>query len=123
MLRECECEHIVRYHGSFAHAEQLWIMMEYCEGGSLSDVMEASGRCLTEVQISAVIAATVDALFYLHRRQKIHRDVKAGNLLLTSDGYVKLADFGIAATLGHSLERRRTVIGTPFWMAPEVITW
>jgi serine/threonine protein kinase len=122
MLRGCVCPNVVQYLGSFAHTDHLWIIMEYCEGGSLSDIMEARMSGLTEPQIAAVIASTVDALFYLHKRHKIHRDIKAGNLLLTSDGLAKLADFGIAATLGHSLERRRTVIGTPFWMAPEVIT-
>lgn len=122
MLKGCDCAHIVHYYGSFARAEQLWILMEFCEGSSLLDVMEANGRCLTEPQLSSVIADAVSGLLYLHERRKIHRDVKAGNLLLGADGEVKLADFGVAAQLGAGASRRRTVVGTPFWMAPEVIT-
>ena len=96
------------------------IMMEYCEGSSLLDVMAATGRCLTQEQASVALYGCVCALVYLHARQKVHRDVKAGNLLLSSDGVVKLADFGVAASTLATLQRR-TVIGTPFWMAPEVI--
>ena len=122
MLRDCESPHVVQYHGSFVHAAQLWIMMEYCEGSSLLYIMAATGRCLTEVQLAAALASCVEALLFLHASSRIHRDVKAGNLLLNSDGVVKLADFGVAASLQNSVTRRRTVIGTPFWMAPEVIT-
>ena len=121
LLRECDQPNIVQYYGCFAHEAKLYIMMEYCEGSSLLDVMAATGRCLTQEQVSAALSGCVDALVYLHARQKVHRDVKAGNLLLTSDGIVKLADFGVAATIQDTLQRR-TVIGTPFWMAPEVIT-
>ncbi|KAL1507586.1 hypothetical protein AB1Y20_007205 [Prymnesium parvum] len=122
MLRQCDSKHIVQYFGSFSYDEQLWIIMEYCAGSSLLDVMEANGRCLTELQLCGVLAGACDGLLYLHQRRKIHRDVKAGNLLLGADGEVKLADFGVAAQLGAGASRRRTVIGTPFWMAPEVIT-
>ena len=120
-LQECECPNIVSYHGSFLHEERLWIMMEYCEGSSLLDIMAATGRCLTQQQVAASLSGCVEALLYLHSRSKVHRDVKAGNLLLSSDGVVKLADFGVAASI-NAASRRRTVIGTPFWMAPEVIT-
>ena len=78
-------------------------------------------QCLTQQQVAAALSGCVEALLYLHRRHKVHRDVKAGNLLLSSDGIVKLADFGVAASINNT-SRRRTVIGTPFWMAPEVIT-
>ena len=94
--------------------------MEYCSGSSLSDIMEARGRCLTETQIAAVLAGTIDGLKYLHELSLIHRDVKAGNLLLNESGVIKLADFGVSAKLSDSMSRRGTVIGTPFWMAPEV---
>merc|ERR1719446_44358 len=96
--------------------------MEYCEGSSLCDVMEARALCMTEPQIQAALYGTLQGLIYLHSHKKIHRDVKAGNLLLTASGQIKLADFGVSAQLTTSTSRRGTVIGTPYWMAPEVIS-
>jgi len=96
--------------------------MEFCAGSSLCDIMEATRRCYTEQQIAAVMAGTLEGLIYLHRLNKIHRDVKAGNLLLSESGIIKLADFGVAAQMASTMSRRGTVIGTPFWMAPEVIS-
>ena len=122
MLKECQSDNIVRYYGSFQRGPELWIVMEYCAGSSLCDIMEATRRCLTEQQIGAVMAGTIEGLLYLHRLNKIHRDVKAGNLLLSETGTIKLADFGVSAQLGSTISRRGTVIGTPFWMAPEVIS-
>jgi len=122
MLKTCNSSNIVRYYSSFTRGSELWIVMEFCAGSSLGDIMEARSRCLTEVQISAVLAGTLAGLAYLHDLNKIHRDIKAGNLLLTDKGQVKLADFGVSAQLNTSISRRGTVIGTPFWMAPEVIS-
>ena len=122
MLKACASDNIVRYYSSFTRGSELWIVMEFCAGSSLCDVMEARSRCLTERQIGAVLAETLAGLSYLHSLNKIHRDIKAGNLLLTEDGTVKLADFGVSAQLNTSISRRGTVIGTPFWMAPEVIS-
>ena len=78
--------------------------MEFCGGSSLADVMEARGRCLTEAQIAATMAGTLDGLSYLHNRTPalIHRDVKAGNLLLAEGGVIKLADFGVSASIGST---------------------
>ena len=121
MLKACSSDNIVQYYASFAHKSELWIVMEYCAGSSLGDIMEARSRCLTEPQISAVIGETLSGLEYLHNLGTIHRDIKAGNLLLTDRGRVKLADFGVSAQLSATIARRGTVIGTPFWMAPEVI--
>jgi serine/threonine protein kinase len=122
LLKACKHSGIVQYFSSFVHQSKLWIVMEYCEGSSLLDVMSACGRCLTEPQTAAAVAACTHALQYLHEQRLVHRDIKAGNLLLDSDGIVKLADFGVAAIVGLTIAARRTVIGTPFWMAPEVIT-
>ena len=124
MLKHCSSANIVQYFGSITKDGQLWIIMEFCPGSSLADIMEARGRCLNEAQIAAAMAGTLAGLSYLHRRtpQLIHRDVKAGNLLLAESGVVKLADFGVSAQIGSTLSRRGTVIGTPFWMAPEVIS-
>ena len=76
VLKECDCANIVRYYGSVVTAAELWIVMEFCAGSSLCDIMEARERCLTEQQISAAVAGTLSGLLYLHNQNKIHRDVK-----------------------------------------------
>ena len=120
LLRSCDSAHIVAYFGALEHSDgSLWISMECCEG-SVLDVMEATRACLTERQISAVLAAALDGLLFLHRRQIMHRDVKAANILLTSTGQVKLADFGVATRLSSSLSAKHTLVGTAPWLAPEV---
>jgi serine/threonine protein kinase len=104
-------------------AGEMWISMEYCEGGSMTDLVEASaGYALPEDCIRAVCASIVLGLEYLHGVANVcHRDIKCGNVLLTSDGNVKLADFGVSAELSNTLNKRKTVVGSPYWMAPEVI--
>ncbi|XP_045078967.1 serine/threonine-protein kinase 10-like isoform X2 [Coregonus clupeaformis] len=99
----------------------LWILVEFCPGGALDDIMLELERGLSEQQISEVCCQTLQALSYLHQQHIIHRDLKAGNILLTMEGHVKLADFGVSAKNTHTLQRRATFIGTPYWMAPEVI--
>ncbi|KAJ7999832.1 hypothetical protein DPEC_G00198500 [Dallia pectoralis] len=99
----------------------LWILVEFCPGGALDTIMLELERGLSEQQISEVCCQTLQALCYLHKHHTIHRDLKAGNVLLTMEGQVKLADFGVSAKNTNSLQRRGTFIGTPYWMAPEVI--
>ena len=94
--------------------------MEYCGGGSVADIIAVTGQTLSEPEIAEVLAAMLLGLEYLHANRIIHRDVKAGNALLTEEGAAKLADFGVSAQLGSTMSRRRTVIGTPYWMSPEV---
>jgi len=116
LLSAARHEHIVAYHGAFRAGHELWIVMELA-GDSLADV-RAVAR-LAEDHVAAVCACTVDALAYLHSRRILHRDVKAANLLLSRDGQLKLADFGVATTSMESASRH-TLAGSPYWMAPEV---
>jgi serine/threonine-protein kinase 24/25/MST4 len=120
-LRRCDHPNIVRYHSSYVFDAQLWIAMEYCSVSALG-IMRQSRQPLAEVEVAAVCAEALRGLDYLHSVCRlIHRDVKAGNILLTEAGNVKLADFGVAAQISGTLAKRSTVIGSPMWMSPEMI--
>jgi len=121
ILRECDCEWIVRYKGSYKKDGNVWIVMEFCGAGSLCDLMAICERTLTEEQIAIVMKQALYGLEYLHSKRKIHRDIKSGNILINHDGDCKLADFGVSAELATTMSKRKTVIGTPYWMAPEVL--
>jgi serine/threonine protein kinase len=128
ILSRCDSPYIVGYFECFIRPPtekpgEMWIVMEFCEGGSMTDLIEASaGYTLPEDCIRAVCASIVLGLEYLHGVASVcHRDIKCGNVLLTDDGHVKLADFGVSAELTNTLNKRKTVVGSPYWMAPEVI--
>jgi serine/threonine protein kinase len=129
ILRKCVHPSVVSYFGSYLNGGDLWIAMEYCGTGSVRDLLDAlkyytngeDGTPLTEVQIAAILAGMLRGLEYLHSNRMIHRDIKAGNVLLTEDGGCKLADFGVSAQLHRTLSQRKTLCGSPYWMAPEVI--
>ncbi|MES1913896.1 MAG: hypothetical protein MHM6MM_006044 [Cercozoa sp. M6MM] len=121
ILKKCRNEHIVNYIGSYVHGQHLWIALEYCSAGSVNDLMAICEITLTEEQIAVVCRETLLGLRYLHSKKLIHRDIKSGNILLNHKGQCKLADFGVSAQLTNTMSRRRTVIGTPYWMAPEVL--
>lgn len=119
MIRECSHPNIIAYHGSYLRRDRLWIVMEYCGGGSLQDIYHMTGP-LSELQIAFVCRETLKGLDYLHKMGKVHRDIKGANILLTHAGDVKLADFGVAAQITATIGKRKSFIGTPYWMAPEV---
>nr|GMD77231.1 serine/threonine-protein kinase dst1 [Ipomoea batatas] len=121
MLQQCNHPNVIRYFESYQGDEYLWIVMEYCGCGSVAGLMNVTEAPLEEHQIAYICKEALKGLSYLHSIFKVHRDIKGGNILLTSQGEVKLGDFGVAAQLTRTMSKRNTFIGTPHWMAPEVI--
>uniref|UniRef100_A0A8C5NG31 non-specific serine/threonine protein kinase n=1 Tax=Gouania willdenowi TaxID=441366 RepID=A0A8C5NG31_GOUWI len=121
ILASCNHHHIVKLLDAFYFEGKLWILIEFCAGGAVDAIMLELERPLTEPQIRVVCKQTLEALVYLHENKFIHRDLKAGNILLSLEGDVKLADFGVSAKNTKTLQRRDSFIGTPYWMAPEVV--
>ncbi|XP_035825113.1 mitogen-activated protein kinase kinase kinase kinase 5 isoform X2 [Aplysia californica] len=119
MMKDCKHPNIVAYYGSYLRREKLWIAMEYCGGGSMQDIYHVTGP-LPEPTIAFVCRETLKGLNYLHRRGKMHRDIKGANILVTDEGDIKLADFGVSAQITATMCKRKSFIGTPYWMAPEV---
>ncbi|XP_058823516.1 serine/threonine-protein kinase Tao [Topomyia yanbarensis] len=115
-LRQLNHPNTIEYKGCYLHENTAWLVMEYCVG-SASDIIEVHKRPLKEDEISAICDGVLRGLSYLHSLGRIHRDIKAGNILLTEQGVVKLADFGSAAIKCPA----NSFVGTPYWMAPEVI--
>ncbi|WFD19518.1 non-specific serine/threonine protein kinase [Malassezia caprae] len=119
MLQQVRHPCITPCYDSFVESSDLWIIMEYCAGGSCSDLVRA--HTLQERYIAIILRELLRALVYIHAEQKIHRDIKAANILLHKDGSIRLADFGVAGQLHAQAKRVNSFVGTPYWMGPEVV--
>ena len=122
LMKEVDSIYTVRYYGSVNYKNSLMMLMEYCEKGSLRDLLDKREKVFNEEQISLIISDLLKGLSLIHKDHNIvHRDIKAANLLLTADGRFKIADFGVSRRFDSQEGKTVTIVGTPYWMAPEVI--
>jgi len=120
IMRDYHHPNIVEMYDSFLVEDELWVVMEFLEGGALTDIVTHSR--MDEEQIATVCKQCLKALAYLHNQGVIHRDIKSDSILLGADGKVKLSDFGFCAQVSPELPKRKSLVGTPYWMSPEVIS-
>ena len=123
MMKTLSHANIVKYIDSYIVKHQLWVVMEFMGAGCLTDILELFPLLkMSEPEIALIMLECLKALEYIHGMHRIHRDIKSDNILLDTNGSVKLADFGYTVQLTEAKSRRNTTIGTPYWEAPEVIT-
>ncbi|KAK0410485.1 hypothetical protein QR680_005152 [Steinernema hermaphroditum] len=120
IMREYKHKHIIEMFNSYLVDDELWVVMEYMEGGALTDIVTQTR--MTEEMIATVCVQCLDAMAFLHARGVIHRDIKSDSILLARNGVVKLSDFGFCGQLSADFPKRRSLVGTPYWMSPEVIS-
>ncbi|KAF7249319.1 Serine/threonine-protein kinase PAK 5 [Varanus komodoensis] len=120
IMRDYHHENVVDMYNSYLVGDELWVVMEFLEGGALTDIVTHTR--MNEEQIATVCLSVLRALSYLHNQGVIHRDIKSDSILLTSDGRIKLSDFGFCAQVSKDVPKRKSLVGTPYWMAPEVIS-
>jgi len=120
IMRDYHHPNIVEMYDSFLVGDELWVVMEYLEGGALTDIVTHAR--MDEEQIATVCLQCLQALAFLHSQGVIHRDIKSDSILLAADGRVKLSDFGFCAQVSQELPKRKSLVGTPYWMSPEVIS-
>ncbi|XP_022108668.1 serine/threonine-protein kinase PAK 4-like [Acanthaster planci] len=121
IMRDYKHANIVEMYSSYLVGDELWVVMEFLEGGALTDIVTHTQK-LEEESIAYICKAILKALAFLHSQGVIHRDIKSDSILLTHDGKVKLSDFGFCAQVSSDMPRRKSLVGTPYWMAPEVIS-
>src|SRR6195952_791616 len=120
LLKNLDHPNIVKYQGSVKTPETLNIILEYCENGSLHSICKNFGK-FPENLVALYMSQVLQGLLYLHEQGVIHRDIKGANILTTKEGLVKLADFGVATSTLSGQDKEAQVVGTPYWMAPEII--
>ncbi|KAJ8387855.1 hypothetical protein AAFF_G00150040 [Aldrovandia affinis] len=120
IMKDYHHKNVVDLYDSYVVEDELWVIMEFLEGGALTDIVTHAR--MNEEQIATICLSVLRALSYLHAQGVIHRDIKSDSILLTGDGRVKLSDFGFCARVSGEVQKRRSLVGTPYWMAPEVIS-